>query len=583
MGLSREGSLDSDDSHSFEQAATSSDDAVEFPFESNRAKVVSVNDTKVCIDEKPGGRGSSLSPQVSGKENVIPGCNMLQLSSGNTVNNHCGFTENNCCSLQANSMVASPLQDYFPSHSPLPVDTATPSGKSQGHQQEPSLPSSSNLALPKDNMSQVEIVNRFLKNLTVNNPETSTGQHRWAEDTSVAHSSVAYPDGIPPPMENLRTTYSEIIPEIRRCSLSRCVDSEVAEYKSTGRMFNEESSSHGNISSPMRDTDVSQTDFIEGVPGSFKHNSSAEVQGQQFPRPNANHHQSDPFEHISKQSWAHHPHVNHHHPLHNHRLLNLSPLSHRHRAESPGGSGRHAPSRINLTHAPPSQSSVKTNTESPEPFLHLPQAYFYSGIEASSHLHQHMFAGTSSEAASSISAPQINTAASQQDFVTKPSAGRCTQSSFVSPAGDSTVRQPPSSVESQGSLRKLQTPHTKAGQYNQQKPLKPSDSHADHLPPCELAAADSGNHFPLPPLTAAPQMTPLATVIIPGHTTCQPVSSIIGWDQGEVSRSSGPRDLGEMFSQLGLTKYLDKFEEQDVDLQVFLSMTDNDLKELGVK
>ena len=28
---------------------------------------------------------------------------------------------------------------------------------------------------------------------------------------------------------------------------------------------------------------------------------------------------------------------------------------------------------------------------------------------------------------------------------------------------------------------------------------------------------------------------------------------------------------------------LDKFEEQDVDLQVFLSLTDNDLKEIGIK
>lgn len=38
-----------------------------------------------------------------------------------------------------------------------------------------------------------------------------------------------------------------------------------------------------------------------------------------------------------------------------------------------------------------------------------------------------------------------------------------------------------------------------------------------------------------------------------------------------------------MLAQLGLTKFLDKFEEQDVDLPVFLSLTDNDLKELGIK
>ena len=38
-----------------------------------------------------------------------------------------------------------------------------------------------------------------------------------------------------------------------------------------------------------------------------------------------------------------------------------------------------------------------------------------------------------------------------------------------------------------------------------------------------------------------------------------------------------------MLDQLGLTKYLPIFEEQDVDLQVFLSLTDNDLKEIGIK
>lgn len=44
-----------------------------------------------------------------------------------------------------------------------------------------------------------------------------------------------------------------------------------------------------------------------------------------------------------------------------------------------------------------------------------------------------------------------------------------------------------------------------------------------------------------------------------------------------------PRDLPSLLHQLGLSKYLKVFEEQDVDLQVFLSLTDNDLKEIGIK
>ncbi|KAK2176456.1 hypothetical protein NP493_661g04006 [Ridgeia piscesae] len=51
----------------------------------------------------------------------------------------------------------------------------------------------------------------------------------------------------------------------------------------------------------------------------------------------------------------------------------------------------------------------------------------------------------------------------------------------------------------------------------------------------------------------------------------------------ESGLESRPEDLGMLLRQLGLSKYLGTFEEQDVDLQVFLSLTDNDLKEVGIK
>lgn len=47
--------------------------------------------------------------------------------------------------------------------------------------------------------------------------------------------------------------------------------------------------------------------------------------------------------------------------------------------------------------------------------------------------------------------------------------------------------------------------------------------------------------------------------------------------------SNKPETLVELLLQLGLLKYQTIFEEQDVDLQVFLSLTDNDLKEIGIK
>ncbi|XP_015235705.1 PREDICTED: protein bicaudal C homolog 1-B-like [Cyprinodon variegatus] len=58
--------------------------------------------------------------------------------------------------------------------------------------------------------------------------------------------------------------------------------------------------------------------------------------------------------------------------------------------------------------------------------------------------------------------------------------------------------------------------------------------------------------------------------------------------KGESScsqRSSSPlmtEDLPELLSQLGLIKYIDLFEQQEIDYQTFLTLSDEDLKEVGV-
>ncbi|MGH0116651.1 UNVERIFIED_CONTAM: hypothetical protein FKN15_012246 [Acipenser sinensis] len=41
-------------------------------------------------------------------------------------------------------------------------------------------------------------------------------------------------------------------------------------------------------------------------------------------------------------------------------------------------------------------------------------------------------------------------------------------------------------------------------------------------------------------------------------------------------------DLPELFSQLGLGKYIDIFQQQEIDFQTFLTLTDEDLKEVGI-
>ncbi|XP_078414870.1 ankyrin repeat and SAM domain-containing protein 3 isoform X3 [Cetorhinus maximus] len=50
----------------------------------------------------------------------------------------------------------------------------------------------------------------------------------------------------------------------------------------------------------------------------------------------------------------------------------------------------------------------------------------------------------------------------------------------------------------------------------------------------------------------------------------------------EVVKYQGPKDLPEFLEQIGCLKYLHILEEQDVDLRIFLTLTETDLKEVGI-
>ncbi|XP_034426205.1 ankyrin repeat and SAM domain-containing protein 3 isoform X2 [Hippoglossus hippoglossus] len=45
---------------------------------------------------------------------------------------------------------------------------------------------------------------------------------------------------------------------------------------------------------------------------------------------------------------------------------------------------------------------------------------------------------------------------------------------------------------------------------------------------------------------------------------------------------SGPKDLADFLEQIGFSKYLPLLVEQDIDLRIFLTLTENDLKEIGI-
>ncbi|NXD29531.1 ANKS3 protein, partial [Spelaeornis formosus] len=50
----------------------------------------------------------------------------------------------------------------------------------------------------------------------------------------------------------------------------------------------------------------------------------------------------------------------------------------------------------------------------------------------------------------------------------------------------------------------------------------------------------------------------------------------------ETPAYTGPQDLAAFLEEIGCLKYLQVFEEQDVDLRIFLTLTESDLKEIGI-
>ncbi|XP_056624683.1 protein bicaudal C homolog 1-B isoform X1 [Triplophysa dalaica] len=58
--------------------------------------------------------------------------------------------------------------------------------------------------------------------------------------------------------------------------------------------------------------------------------------------------------------------------------------------------------------------------------------------------------------------------------------------------------------------------------------------------------------------------------------------SLSGSNGCSLSSSLKGTELPELFSKLGLGKYTDIFQQQEIDLQTFVTLTDQDLKELGI-
>ena len=53
-------------------------------------------------------------------------------------------------------------------------------------------------------------------------------------------------------------------------------------------------------------------------------------------------------------------------------------------------------------------------------------------------------------------------------------------------------------------------------------------------------------------------------------------------EAASVDADAEPDDLAKLLSQLSLERYQPIFEEQEVDIESFMTLNDDDLKELGI-
>lgn len=64
-----------------------------------------------------------------------------------------------------------------------------------------------------------------------------------------------------------------------------------------------------------------------------------------------------------------------------------------------------------------------------------------------------------------------------------------------------------------------------------------------------------------------------------GPSNCRVSNSL---PDPDIPHYTGPKDLAELLEQIGCSKYLSVFQEQDVNLRIFLTLTEPDLKEVGI-
>ncbi|CAK6956604.1 bicaudal C homolog 2 [Scomber scombrus] len=112
--------------------------------------------------------------------------------------------------------------------------------------------------------------------------------------------------------------------------------------------------------------------------------------------------------------------------------------------------------------------------------------------------------------------------------------------------------------------------------------------------PISSSSSSSSSSPSSPPSTFSSSTSSFPAFALNRSRIDKPAESYPGYFEGVCSsrrastcsrRSPSPQmidDLPELLNQLGLIKYIDVFEQQEIDYQTFLTLSDEDLKEVGV-
>uniref|UniRef100_A0A3Q0RFH5 BicC family RNA binding protein 1 n=1 Tax=Amphilophus citrinellus TaxID=61819 RepID=A0A3Q0RFH5_AMPCI len=90
------------------------------------------------------------------------------------------------------------------------------------------------------------------------------------------------------------------------------------------------------------------------------------------------------------------------------------------------------------------------------------------------------------------------------------------------------------------------------------------------------------SHTEFPSAVSSPKRKQNKSHYLSSSNYMDSISSVTGSNGCSLNSSLKGSDLPELFSKLGLGKYTDVFQQQEIDLQTFLTLTDQDLKELGI-